>query len=281
MLCALAQYSYLTPDQLTRLCYSPGSLTYVRDLMAQLEHKGLVLRLHYRTQVFGNPHSLFTLSHAGSVSVSQQGSATRARVRPSEERELSHLFITHTILVNDAIIQAQLLSRVAPQVALHRFLHDRDLKRMPLTVRLPEGNDGQTVTRAVVGDAWLDFVVQRARGTFQSCLWLELHRGTVYQSRLRQKIRRLILAVKAGAYVATFGTASLGVGFIATPGEHEAEKVLRLVEDELIRLSFAHQAHLFLVTAGEPATMTPDALYLAPRWTVPLTRSRVSALDLN
>ena len=99
--------------------------------------------------------------------------------------------------VNDVLIAASLLPRIASDISLHEMRHELLLKR--------------TMRSVVIPDGWLDF----RRGNEQTCFWLEVDRGTEDVKVFRQKIHSLVTFAKS-SYQELFATPSITIVF-ATP----------------------------------------------------------------
>jgi hypothetical protein len=178
------------------------------------------------------------------------------RYRPSEEQVHSYMHLAHTLSVNDVLIAAELLCRQSSDLALEAVLHERVLKRRPVHV---EVGTGERI--GVIPDGWLDF---RLAGKSQTCVALELDRGTVEQKQWRRKVRGLVAWAK-GPYQAQFQTTSLTVAVVATPGPKRVRELVNWTEAELGQLG-RQEAELFRFTGLSPDVVEPAELFLAPRW---------------
>lgn len=270
---ALLRYYYLSSQQICRLLYSAGSLTYVQTKMKILAEAGLCQRLWLpRPAPRGSAPSVYTLGRRGLNHLRALGFDTAKRFRPSEHREHSYLFLSHTLAVNDVLIGAELLCRHAPRFGLAGLLHERDLKHRPVYV---EHEDGKRI--GVVPDAWLDL---RVDGTYQVCLVLELDRGTEEQKAWRRKVHGLI-AYANGPYQEAFQTTSLTVAVATTAGQKRLLDLIRWTERELEAMKEEDQGDLFVFTSLHPDLVAPSELFLARRWYQPLGADPVALLALD
>ncbi len=261
LLVAIGRYFYLTARQTTRLLYAAGSLTRVQTLLKELADDGYVERLFLpRPTAHGRVPAVYTLGRLGRTHLAALGVDVPERLRPSEAREHSYLFLEHTLAVNDCLIAMALLSRRAPQIAIRTMLHERTLRRTPIAVRDAEGR-----RVAVIPDGWLDLRVTLPDGIDRYCIALEVDRGTAEHKAFRSKVSRWVAAAD-GPYRETFGTDLLTVAIVATPGEGRAEELLRWIAAELTALHREEQAELFLVTAVDVAAIDPATLYCGPVW---------------
>jgi hypothetical protein len=135
LICALAEYGYLTIEQATRLLYSITSFTHVREKFKRLDDKKLVTVLGGKAY---NLPRIFTLSTTGRKYAELMGKPPGKRYRLQEERQKQHNFflIHHTLAVIDVLIAARLLSqtklgivrtRTMVSIVLNRMYHEREL----------------------------------------------------------------------------------------------------------------------------------------------------------
>jgi hypothetical protein len=157
---ALAEFEYLTAEQITRLLYAPSSLSHVRKQLRSLVAAGFVLPLAGKAV---NLPLIYTLSGVGRTSASALGTAPRRRFRPSEEQNKGQnpYFMKHTIAVTDVLIAARLLSQTVPGITLSRMYTERELKRkihVELPGRTPEGT-ARFQTICIEPDASCEFLI--------------------------------------------------------------------------------------------------------------------------
>jgi hypothetical protein len=267
---AIFCHHYLSAQQVCRLLYSRGSLTHVQSKLKRLTDSGHCQRLFLpRPSQHGSAPSVYTLARKGLNYLQNQGLDTTRRYHSVEEREHSYLFLAHTLAVNDFLISAALLCRRVPWIGLASVLHERELKRQPVFVS--DSNGGKI---GVIPDSWLDLQVQ---GSYQSCLALELDRGTVEQKQWRRKVRGLVGWAK-GPYQEQFKTTSLTIAVVATPGEKRLQELVRWTQAELEAIGEKHAADLFRLTGGPPDSPVPEALFLSPCWVRPFDPQPVSLL---
>jgi hypothetical protein len=253
----LSRYHYLTAQQVLRLRYSGGSLTYVQTLLKHMVEEGYCQRIWLpRACQFGSAPSVYRLASKGIRYLQANGLELNLRYRPSDHSAHSYLFLNHTLALNDFLISAELLSRQLNNFAIAGMLYEQDLKHRPVRVEV----DGQH--QAVVPDAWLDF---RVGGPYQVCLAVELDMGTEEQKKWRRKVRAL-LAFANGPYQEAFGTTSLTVSVVVTAGERRLGELLGWTEAELQAAGEQQNASLFLFVACSPADVAPDDLFLRPCW---------------
>jgi hypothetical protein len=233
---------------------------------------GLVQRLFLpRNTQHGSGPSVYTLARKGRNYLLALGIDVPARYRPGEENDHSYLFMSHTIALNDFLIAAELLARQSPALSIESMLHDRTLKQKPMYVPDEEGRK-----LAVVMDGWLNL---RLPNTQHMCLGLEIDMGTVEQKKWRRKARSLV-ACTHGQYQEAFGTSSLTVAVLATPGPKRMSDLLHWTELELAELPDKDEAaDLFRFASVDPAAVPPEDVLLAPYWYRPFQKHPVPLLE--
>lgn len=272
LLRAVYTYQFVTVEQVTRLLYRAGSLKYVRRRLRGLVDVGYLQRLRLPSVGIGNTSYLYTLARRGIGYLTAAGYSDFARFRPSEQREHSYLFLTHTLRVNDFLIAAQLLTRSNPDVILADMRHERQLRRTPIKVKTSSGE-----TIGVVPDGWLDFHI---RGQDRMSIVLELDRGTVEREAFKRKIRGL-LAYADGPYQAFFGSQSLTVAFAVTAGARRMELLREWCEQVLTDVR-QERPELFLFGVLPPdGELDPTALFLSAMWYLPFGPVPISLLDVQ
>jgi len=174
ILAALGRYFYLTATQLTRLLYAPTSHTYAQARLKRLTDANYLQRIFLpRPTRTGSAPFVYTLARKGINALIEWGRPVDRRYRRAEVRETSYLYLAHTLALNDVLIALELLCRRDPRVRVIALRHERELKRAPVQVRLPDGT-----TAGVIPDAWVDL---RLAGQYQECYAVELDRGTTGQ----------------------------------------------------------------------------------------------------
>lgn len=267
----LHRFHYLTSRQLCRLSYSLASITYVQAKLKRLTDAGFCQRIWLpRRQAHGSAPSVYLLARRGLNHLRESGMEVARRFHPSEKRRLSYLFLDHTLELNDALINLEILCRGPNPYRLQTLLHDHDLKRQPVQV---ERSDG---TRAiVVPDAWVDL---RLHEKYQVCLAIELDRGTEEQRRWRRKVANLI-SYANGPYQEAFGTKSLTIAVITTAGERRLLELIRWTEKEMAALGESSQGDLFLFASLPPSLAESAELFGARCWYQPFKQEPLALLE--
>lgn len=270
---ALNRYHFLTAQQLCRLRYSEGSLTYVQSLFKTLTDLGYCQRLWLpRTDQHGSSPSVYCLAIKGLNFLRSEGLDVPSRSRRSEQVRRSLYFLDHTLALNDFLIAAELLCCQLPDFELAGMLHERDLKQHPFDVQV----DG--AHHSVIPDAWLDLRVQKRFSLARVCLSVELDMGSESQSKWRRKVRSL-LAFACGPYQTVFDTRCITFAVVTTAGEKRLADLLKWTEAELQLAGEAQNASLFLFAACRPAKVPPDDLFFRPCWYQPLSTNALALFD--
>jgi hypothetical protein len=186
ILLVLALFDYLTAEQVTRLCFSAGSLTYVKALLKALVDRGFALTIGGRGT--GLP-LIYTLRGKGRSLASTLSGQQPRRFRPQEAREkqANLYFMQHTLAVNDVLISARLLSQTHPAVTLTRMYREPELRRR-IYVDVPERiciepDGGCQFLSTETGD--------EAPQTWEDFFFIEVYRTLPpVKERFKQKIQR-------------------------------------------------------------------------------------------
>ncbi len=274
ILTSLARYHYLTAEQLRRLHYGLGVITYVRARLKSLVDAKLVTRLaqpHYART--GSSPNVFRLATRGYRFLEELGVPTH---HLPDEKPYSYLYWRHTLALNHALIAAELLTRLHPQLTIHRLVHERELKRMPVKVQLPAGK-----VVSVIPDAYLQLheAERVGPGYWHDLVW-ELDMGTTEVREFRQKVAALI-AYALGPYRQVMGAAGITIVILTPQEEKRANALLSWIEAELTGLGQQACGEWFCVRSVDPAAVSPEELYLAPRWRQPFRTEPVPLLPLE
>jgi hypothetical protein len=277
ILVLLAEFDYLTASQITRVCYAPNSLRFVRGKLNALVAAGFVLCLPGR--VVTQPR-VYTLTGAGSTYASGLGVDTAKRVRPTEERDKAKnlLFMQHTLAVSDVLIAAQLLSQTHPQISLTRLYTERSLKRK-ISVTLP---DNRTIY--IEPDASVEFAVtetwHKIPQTWQEFFHIEVYRHMPLEPRFKQKVQGYVTAVDTGQHAALFATEALSIAVLCTT-VYQTATLTQWTEEALQDMGRAAEGERFFFRTIDTATASPEDMYLAPVWEQAFSTAKTPLLMLE
>lgn len=269
LLQAIYDLHFLTAEQVTRLYFSPGSLTHVRVILKGLADARYLSRLKMPTSQDGIKPYVYTLGKIGVRYLKAAGFTEFPRVSPSEHLSHSFLFLEHTLGINDIVIAAKLLTEQDSRYVLADFLHERVLKKRPVTVTTP--TDGRM---SMVPDLWLDMHIT---GTSRASIALEYDRSTVSPAAWRKKIRGLLVFAE-GAYQESFGSESLTIAIATVGASQRAEQIRSWIEDELKKAGREQDSNLFLLLNIPDGEIDPVQFFTQPIWMQPLSAQPVALL---
>jgi hypothetical protein len=261
ILSVLALFDYLTARQVTRLCYSSGSLTHVKALLKSLADAGLVLYLGGRGT---NLPLIYTLTGKGRTYASALTGQRPRRFRPKEAAEIqANLpFMQHLLSVNDVLISARLLSQTRPDITLTRLYREPELRRR-IYVDVPpkiciEPDGGCQFLSTKMGEerpeTWEDFFFIGVYRTLPPV-----------KERFKQKIQGLVTYVDTGQHEALFQTPALSIAVIAqTP--QLATTLKSWTEEALRERDRPIDGDWFFFCSVSPAAASPEELFLSPVW---------------
>src|SRR5918992_3686903 len=274
---ALAAFDYLTPAQIARLLYAPSSINHVYERMRPLVDRGLVQTAGGRDV---NLPLLYTLSGTGRRYASMLGAAQGKRFRPSEEADKGRnpYFLKHLIAVTDVLIAARLLSDRVPAIQLSRMYTERELKRK---IYIPLG--GKTV--CLEPDAGLLFRITETwhapPQTWEDFFHIEVYRNLPPQEwRFKQKIAGYVTYVDTGHHAALFQTPALSIAVIAVT-EQMAATLKRWTEEALQEMERQAEGEWFFFCNLNPATASPEDLFLTPLWERAFSTTKTPLLVLE
>ena len=269
---ALARFDYLTPAQITRLLYAPASLTHVYEQMRSLVDRGYVLTLGGRAV---NLPLIYTLSGNGRQYAAFLGVPPKTtRIRPSEEADKGRnpYFLRHTIAVTDVLIAAKLLSERVPAIQLSRMYTERELKRkihVQLPGQTPQGKP-RFQTICIEPDASCEFEITETWHE-KPQTWVDFFHIEVYRNlppaewRYKQKIQGYVYAVDEGWHEAFFHIPALSLAVIAAT-DQMAATLKRWTEEVLTEIERPEEGDWFFFCSLNPATASPEELFLTPIW---------------
>ncbi|MHB8648508.1 MAG: replication-relaxation family protein [Thermomicrobiales bacterium] len=264
VLAALGRYDRLTAEQLKRLLFGEGSLTYVQTKGKELAEAGYVLRVPVgRPMPHGSGPYVYSLDRRGRAYLATLGMDVPRRLRQSEEQERSSPHLRHSIAVVDVLILCDLLGRSDARFTVARMRGERELKGHPVVVSLPDGT-----RKGVAPDAWIDLRISHPDGGIeQLCLAFEVDNGTEWQAAWRRKVAAL-LAYDRGPYMEAFGVDTLTIVVVA-PDAGRCAQLRTWTEQELAAEHAEAQADLFVFGTMPDDPADAAAFFRAPRWSIP------------
>ncbi len=270
---AIFAHRGLTVEQLTRLLYKPGSLTYVRVKAKELVQEKYLSRLHFPTVSPGASPFVYTLGTRGLRYLAEADGDVEG-FRPLHAE--NYFILKHLLAVNDFAISAQLLPRVDADVILTSWLHDWQLQHEPVTAKINNTNVSS------VPDLLLDFTVHAGiqKKPFAMPIWVEIDKGTEWGKKFKDKLHAIIQLVTSNAPEKRFGVQSVTVAF-ATLGTAKRRDLMRQhIKSVLEEMGKLRYADLFLF-ASLPQELDPKQVFLSPMWYTPTSDTPLSLLDLS
>jgi hypothetical protein len=285
MLLALAAFDYLTAAQVTRLCYAKGSLTYVKAGLKTLVESGFAVAVGGRGTHYPR---VYTPTGTGYAFVSAaQGIPQGRRVRPREEEKkaANQYFLQHTIAVNDVLIATRRLTKNNPAIVLNRLYLERELKRKiyvavasPLSTRTThQHNSLATRQMCLEPDAAVDFSLQ---GKWREFFHLEVYRTHLREYRFKYKIQAYVSYAASSMQQKLFQTTSLNIAVLCS-SSHLAETLQRWTEEVLGAVRQPELGERFFFTSVDPASASPEELFLTPVWEQPFSDTKTPLLMLE
>lgn len=257
-----------TAEALCRLHYKPGCIKTIQARLKELTDQGFLQPDSVPTNRFRSPY-YYALTHKGMRYLEEAGMDIHEAHRASRENDKHSLFIEHTLELNDVLISAALLKRVAPAYRLDRFVHERVLKRTPYKA-VWRDTAGKSQTATLIPDAFLDFRLILDDGrTRRMPVLLEHDRGTEEQQYFRRRIRAYIVLLKSEAYTDLFGVKAITVAFTTFVGEQRLRQMYEWTRQELAATNEPHalgRAFWFTYTPQPP---DPRQLWLERCWYTP------------
>jgi hypothetical protein len=274
---ALAVFGYLTAEQITKLCYSTGSLTYVKALLKNLGDADFVFTIGGRGT--GLP-LIYTLNSKGR-SLASGGAAfpLRTRFRPAEEKDKGEnlYFMQHTLAVNDVLIGAHNLAQTVPGITLSRMVTEHELKRkiyvaIPAKICLePDASVHFTITETWHNppQIWEDF------------FHIEVYRNLPpVEWRFKQKIKAYVYYALNGWHERFFHTPVLTIAVIAQT-EQMTATLKRWTEEVLRQMERPAEGDWFFFCSLDTASASPEELFLSPVWETAFGTTKTPLLILE
>ena len=257
----LAHLHLATADQLTRLHYRAGTLKTVKARLKTLTDAGYIQADSIPTKLFRSPY-YYTMGAKGVRYLEETGMTVNASFRASKEADKHALFIEHTLEVNDLLIAAMLIGRIASQYHLGNFIHERTLKHHPYKAEWSVNGQKQTFT--VIPDALLDFrMVTPDNRERRMPILLEHDRATEERQHFSRRIKAYSVFVRSEAYKQIFGVGAITIVFTTLIGTGRLKQMLDWTWQVLANELPTVQACFLFTAATQPVT---PQLWVAPQW---------------
>jgi hypothetical protein len=256
---ALADSEYLTAEQLTRLLYAKGSLTYVKAKLKTLVDADFIIPLGGRNL---NLPRIYTLKVKGRQFTAMLGKTPELRFRPGEVHEKTYnlFFMRHTLAIIDVLISARLLTQTVPGIILNNMFQERDLRRKIYVAIVQDKEKPRNI--CLEPDASLDFTVQKAWRDF---FHIELYRHLPMERRFKQKVQGYLTYAASPVHQELFHTSALSIAMFAAT-EQLAQMLKRWTEEVLTKLEQQAEGQRFFFSSVIPGQASPTELFLSLRY---------------
>src|SRR5918992_4668048 len=203
-------YRFLVAQDICRLYWSLSSLTYVRDLLANLAKNKYLYRFQLPSVHCGGigAERIYTLGAAGRKFMEKSGYKVDWVYKPHRIKLASYAAGLHNLLLSRTLIAASVWAKKQPNFKLLKTRICYELSREAPSIELTNAK-GEREKVKCIPDAYLLF--QKLNNNKHECFYqvlLEIDRGMEYQKRFKKAIRARLEFIKdSGAYSSLFGTA--------------------------------------------------------------------------
>src|SRR6266487_5697268 len=151
ILCAVVKYRGLTAEQVVKLFFKSGSLTYVRVILKELVGHKYLRRILFPHVKPGSSAYIYSLGTRGVIFLSDRDLYVPG-YKPVSSKNYN--ILAHLLMVNEFAIAAELLPRLTADVSLENFLYEWQLKQRPVSANI------ESATIESCPDLFLDFHVR-------------------------------------------------------------------------------------------------------------------------
>lgn len=279
---AIFPYHLVTPQQVTQLLYSKGTIQTVKGYLTDMYREKLVQRIVLATQIGKRPYAYFLGLKARKI-LKDEGVTIDTSFELEELQSRSYGWIMHLLELNSFLIAAATLEKSIPAIQLTDWLHDFTLARNPPAAVKRDGTVAE-----VKPDGFLHFVhtliLAGQEKTRHYRFLVELDRGSESEEKFRKKIRDYWIISEHGELHKRFQakpTNRFIVIFPTTAGEKRVELMRHYARTELKALKADIRedsyANIMFQFASIPPLMSEQpeqqALFCAPIWTPPYHES--------
>lgn len=270
---ALNRYFLLTAEQVRRLFYGEGSLTWAKGRLKLLTDNGYASALAVkRTDNRGNAAFVYRLGPGGLKLCRSLDDPVPRRLRLYQTSD-SEYYVPHTLEINNVVISADILSRAQSGVTVIDLVHEKQMA----AIKVPTGG-GQY--EGVITDGILTFAIAAGEEEYEQTFFLEVDMGSK-AGRWKRKVRKLI-AYGGGPYKAHCDTPFFTVAVITPNGEAHMRNLRRWTTDVLAEdgLQGTTWEHSFAFTAAPAATTAPEAFWLGETWYRPFADAPMRLIEV-
>jgi len=267
-------YYLLTPEQISRLLYTPSNLTTVESYLRDLLAHNYLYRFKFPTSEGKRPF-IYTLAKEGRKYISNgEGLDKDVFYIPDGQEQRNYMRLIHFLELNDFLIDAKLLEKKRKDIELFDMQHDVQLQKEPVIARTSEGKRVK-----VTPDGILEFRVRIGElKNKRVCVWVELDRGWHSIRSFKEKIHALLAIHSTGVDVDRFGTDKIIYAFPTTAGDSRVEKMRMWTRQELGTVDKNSWINRMFCFAAVPAlndhkNMDVETLFCSSVWYMPYGES--------
>jgi Replication-relaxation len=263
-------YHLLTPEQISRLLYSPGNVNAVTIYLRDLLKYEYVYRFKMPTSQGVRPF-IYTLAKEGRKYISEDEELDKdVFYIPDGQEQKNYLRLMHFLELNDFLIDAKLLEKKRSDIELFDMQHDVLLQKEPVLARTSEGEKIKVTPDGILEFRVTDENLKRKRVT----VWVELDRGWHSIRKFKKKIREILTIHETGVDLERFGTSRIIYAFPTTAGEKRVEKMRMWTRQEIGSVDKGSWINRMFCFAAVPALndhtkVDVETLFCSPVWSMP------------
>jgi hypothetical protein len=262
-------YRFLAAQDICRLHWSLSSLTYVRDLLANLAKLKYLYRFAQPSLSKGGAvENTYTLGCKGREYVERiLGLPVFSYYRPHKLRHASYGAVVHNLILSRTLIAASLWAKKQPNFKLVKTHISHELARKAPSIEITN-DKGERDKVKVIFDGFLLFqkLNNDKHERFYQIL-LEIDRGTEFKQRLVKSIQARLEFVKDHkAYSSLFGTtpSNVIIAYITTGDRPEYRATRRKAMCEYTRQILAQYDHNNLNCCFRFCSVVASEIYNIP-----------------
>jgi hypothetical protein len=256
---ALNRYFLLSAEQVRRLFYGKGSITWAKDRLR------LLTKYEYASVLDNKAKGeyVYRLGPEGLKLCRKLDEPVPRRLRLYQSSD-SEYYVPHTLAINDVLISADLLARTQQAVTVLDLIHEKQMA----AIKVPVGGGRM---EGVITDGILTFSIVEGGEKFEQTFFLEIDMG-YRRTRWMTKVCRLISYGKE-AYKKHYDTPFFTVAVITPLGEAHLRNLKRWTEDVFTEDGLRGTAieKSFVFTAAPAATIHPASFWLGTSWLEPFS----------
>jgi hypothetical protein len=277
----------MTAIDVTYRLFSPGSLTYVRDILKLLcggedaKDNQYLFRFPLPQFSSGKTEKVFTLGSRGRDFLSREvGMPVDWYFNPKHTRHLSHGLIIHNLTLTRFLVAAHVWCKRGTGFKLSELRTSYEMERHPATVEIVKS--GKPERFKMIPDAWLLF--DDLNENVRLPVLLEIDLGSSYRERFKCHVRSRIEFLRSGAYQKMFGAEGCVIAY-ATTGELPEYRQSRCnamrdwTREVLTDMNLKSWAAILRFASVVREDMYEPGLFEAPVWLRPGSDSPLSLLE--